>query len=267
MKKTLGYAFLLAGMIPLLANAHVGYGSRNFGTFGDIDAISTIPHQATTGNYGWIDGTDSDYGDSHNLRAYRFTLDEPATVSLTFRQAASQVIDHHGNVSTSQLGLIPAFSLYQGVAHIAPQRADYDGADISRASRPDYTEGSFRALTDWSIGNDPGNLNGMHIPASLSFFKYIGHASDGTSFDSDGMPDHMVSKTFSNLAAGDYSVFVGGSDYLAQNIANPNLLSKYGVTGTLVAGAVPEPETYAMLLAGLGLMGAIVKKRNGSYGK
>jgi hypothetical protein len=33
------------------------------------------------------------------------------------------------------------------------------------------------------------------------------------------------------------------------------------VTGTLVAGVVPEPETYSMLLAGLGLMGAIVRRR------
>jgi hypothetical protein len=54
---------------------------------------------------------------------------------------------------------------------------------------------------------------------------------------------------------------VGGSDYLAQDIANPHLLDKYGVTGTFVAGVVPEPETYAMLLAGLGLMGTIVHRR------
>ena len=48
---------------------------------------------------------------------------------------------------------------------------------------------------------------------------------------------------------------------MAQDISNPNLLSKYGVTGTLIAGVVPEPETYTMLLAGLGLMGAIIRRR------
>jgi PEP-CTERM motif len=31
-----------------------------------------------------------------------------------------------------------------------------------------------------------------------------------------------------------------------------------------IAGAVPEPETYAMLLAGLGLMGAVVRRRRKS---
>jgi hypothetical protein len=54
---------------------------------------------------------------------------------------------------------------------------------------------------------------------------------------------------------------MGGSDYLAQDISNPNLLSKYGVSGTLVADVVPEPETYTMFLAGLGLMSAIVRRR------
>ena len=265
MKKTLEYALLLAGMTSVPAMAHVGYTGRSFGTFGDTFAMSTLSNQAATGNYGWIDGTDADYGDSHKLRAYRFTLLEPTDVKLSFGEATSQVTDHLGNVSTSQLGLTPGFSLYQGLAHLAPQPADYDGADLSQASRPDYAEGSFRALTDWSIGNDQGDLNGMTVPASLSFFKYIGHAYDGAGHGSDGLADGKVSHTFMNLAAGDYSVFVGGADYLAQDIANPDLQSQYGVTGTLVAGVVPESETYAMLLAGLGLMGAIVRRRHGSH--
>lgn len=266
MKKIFEYALLLTGMASVPAMAHVGYTGRNFGTFGDAFAVSTLSNQAATGNYGWADGTDADYGDSHKLRAFRFTLLEPTDVKLSFQEATSQVTDHHGNVSTSQLGLTPGFSLYQGLAHLAPQPADYDGADLSQASRPDYTEGAFRALTDWSIGNDPGDLNGMAIPASLSFFKYIGHAFDGAGHGSDGVADGKVSHTFMNLAAGDYSVFVGGADYLAQDTANPDLLSQYGVTGTLVAGVVPELETHAMLLAGLVLMGAIIRRRNGDRG-
>jgi hypothetical protein len=122
-----------------------------------------------------------------------------------------------------------------------------------RQTGPLTPEGAFRALNDWKIGNDPDTVNG--IPASLSFFKYVGHAYDGIGSGSDGIADGKVSHTFTDLAAGDYSVFMGGSDYLAQSSSNPNLLSKYGVTGTLTAGVVPEPETYAMLLAGLGVIG------------
>ena len=263
MKKNLGYALLLAGMTSIPAMAHVGYTGRNFGTFDGTSAMSTLSGQGVTGNYGWIDGTDADYGDAHKTRAYRFTLINPGNVTLTFQQATSQVTDHSGNTSTAELGLIPGFSLYQGLAHLAAMGGDYDSSAISKAHRPAGTEGAFRALDDIKIGNDADVVNG--IPASLSFLKHIGHAYDGTATGSvsgfDGVADGRISHTFTNLAAGDYSVFVGGSDYLAQEITNPNILTKYGVTGTLVAGVVPEPETYSMLLAGLGLMGAIVRRR------
>lgn len=273
MKKTLRYALFLAGMTSVPVMAHVGYTGRNFGTFDGTSASATLSGQGVTGNYGWIDGTDADYGDAHRTLAYRFTLLHPTDVTLTFQQSTSQVTDHSGNTSTAQLGVTPGFSLYQGLAHLAPMNADYDSSAISKAHRPGDTEGAFRALNDIKIGNDPDDVNG--VPASLSFFKYIGHAYDGAETrsvsDFDGTADGKVSHTFSNLAAGDYSVFVGGSDYLAQEISNPNILTKYGVTGTLEVGVVPEPETHAMLLAGLGLMGAIVRRResksssNGSY--
>jgi hypothetical protein len=37
---------------------------------------------------------------------------------------------------------------------------------------------------------------------------------------------------------------------------------QYNVGGTKIAAAVPEPETFAMLLAGLGLIGALTRRRN-----
>jgi hypothetical protein len=37
--------------------------------------------------------------------------------------------------------------------------------------------------------------------------------------------------------------------------------SEGGIYAGAIAAAVPEPETYAMLLAGLGLMGAVVRRR------
>ncbi|MBA2660548.1 MAG: PEP-CTERM sorting domain-containing protein [Nitrosospira sp.] len=257
MKKILKYALLLAGMTSLPAIAHVGYSGRNFGTFDDTYATSTRSEQVVTGNYGWIDGTDADYGDAHKTLAYRFTLLNPTDVTLSFE---SQVFTPATAGAAPVLGvLLPGFSLYQGLAHVAPMGADYDSSDISKAYRPENTEGAFRALNDWKIGNAPDTVNGL--PAALSFFKFIGNAYDGTGFGSDGVADGKVSHTFMHLGAGDYSVFLGGSDYLAQDISNPHLLDKYGVTGTLVAGVVPEPETYAMLLAGLGLMGAITRRR------
>ncbi len=57
--------------------------------------------------------------------------------------------------------------------------------------------------------------------------------------------------SFANMAAGTYTLLV-------------SLNSKsftHGWGGSLVAAPVPEPQTVAMLLAGLGLMGAVAARR------
>jgi hypothetical protein len=57
---------------------------------------------------------------------------------------------------------------------------------------------------------------------------------------------------FSALSPGDYEFTVFGT--------KPND-SSYRFLGSISVTPVPEPETYAMLLAGLGLMGAIARRR------
>ena len=62
--------------------------------------------------------------------------------------------------------------------------------------------------------------------------------------------------SFQNVAAGDYLVKASG--FLSGSAQIPNLAfvgANYSVT------AVPEPEAFAMLLAGLGLVGTIARRR------
>ncbi len=62
---------------------------------------------------------------------------------------------------------------------------------------------------------------------------------------------HTASLVFNDLAAGWYAVYVGGTDHASAG-------GEYNLTVT----AVPEPETYAMLLVGLGLVGWRMKKQH-----
>jgi hypothetical protein len=86
-------------------------------------------------------------------------------------------------------------------------------------------------------------------------------------------------------AAGGFEITAGGVGFAALNLANSaslttgiytiNLMTGAatlngtynGTLSGLTVSAVPEPETYAMLLAGLGLMGAAIRRRREQAGE
>lgn len=226
--------------------AHLSYTGRNFGTFSGLEMQTmTITGQTIIGNYGWADGTDADYGDSHKVRIFRFTLENTALITITAQGST--------NADTVLGGLFPAFSIYSGLAH-TPPNLDHDGSALSLyylSTLPaPAKEGTFEALDTWQLGNDAG----MTLE-DLTTFTYQAHAADGTSANygtapgvhGDGTLDGTVTGTFL-LGPGDYSVFVGGADYAAQNLPNPD--ANYGVTTTVSAAPVPEPTALSALAIG-----------------
>lgn len=238
---------LLWAALPA-GRAHITYSGRNFGTFVGGESPVTISGQTVSSNFGWVDAADGNYGDSHRTRAYRFTLLTPASVTVAF---------------TGATGFFPGFSLFSGLAHVAPSLADHDATAISQAYLAGLGggpyDGSLNALGNWAIGNDDDTVNS--IPASLSYLTYVGYAADGqaTSYGSgpalvtDGVADNFVSGTFV-LAAGDYSIFVGGQDYSARgpitlglNSLNGSSYTTFGVTAQLTVLAVPEPATMSLV--------------------
>ena len=93
-----------------------------------------------------------------------------------------------------------------------------------------------------------------------------GNYSEATSINAAGQ---VVGA--SNKAAGADHAFIAGPNGVGMTDLN-SLVSLPGVTFTgardinnhgqiLVTGVVPEPETYALLLAGLGLVGAMARRR------
>ncbi len=234
------------------ANAHISYTGRNFGTFSGGEAPVTILDKVIAGNWAWADGTDADYGPSEYVRAYRFTLTYDARVTFDVSATTS---------GGSVLGdLLPGFSLYQGLAHVAPALLDHDTNLVSqqwRDSQPGVPkEGNFRALGDWKIGNDTGTT-----PADLSSFSFKGYAVDGTSANfgaapgivGDGLADGHVVATF-DIPAGDYTLFIGGANYASQV---PGDTVGRGVNVTLTV--IPEPAAAGLLLTGMA--GLLLRRR------
>ena len=103
--------------------------------------------------------------------------------------------------------------------------------------------------------------------------------SDDNPFVAAGQTYYDAGMTFANLAAGNYRVTVAPYD----NFANGTLFSQGfqfdsqpiashgrgtffrvnidGVDSASPVSPVPEPATYAMLLAGLGLMAGVARRR------
>lgn len=250
----------LAALVTLAgsaAQAHVTY--ADFGSFSGLStASSTISNAVATGNFGWADAADADWGDSHKGKWFSFTLQNAATVTVSVGAKADAT-------TTSIGGFIPAFSLYEG---LAPTTVDptnptvvyksYDTSSTTTAYRATLgvtTEGAWNALGDFQIGNDYGDIAAL---------RYRGYAADGVGAvgngQGDGLADNFVTRSFT-LAAGSYTVLVGGGDYAAQLASNPNLTAKYGLTATLDVSAVPEPATASLLLAGALALAAVARQR------
>jgi hypothetical protein len=108
------------------------------------------------------------------------------------------------------------------------------------------------------------DLSGYFTAATdVSFGPSLNLTLDSVSFTSGtvgSLIDSDLSATgfsFHNVAAGDYVVTASGT--LANNGQMHNTAF---VRANYEVSAVPEPETFAMLLAGLGLMGAIARRRS-----
>jgi len=85
----------------------------------------------------------------------------------------------------------------------------------------------------------------------LTAYLYNGFGAVGTALGSQGPSDYLSMSGI--LAAGSYSLMITGTG---------NGQNGYGLyTYTAFAQAVPEPESYAMFLAGLGLMGFVAARR------
>jgi hypothetical protein len=274
------------------ALAHISYTGRNFGTL-IIGTDFSNNTQTISSGFGWADATDADWGDSHRFRYFRFTLANPLTADQSVRITAERNLLGTGPNGT----FLPAFSLFLGLAQRAnnegvqqgsiyrTEALAHDGAALSSQSLVDQfgsgngsglggsgKEGSFRSLGNWSIGNDPtyntagDPASGILIAARLANFSYIGHAADGTSANfgnaasivGDGTADGFVTANFSSLAAGDYSLFVGGANYALQT-TEASTLPTYGVNVTV--GLVPEPSSASLILGSAALLGLLRRRQ------
>jgi len=247
------FLFLFSNSHDVLAHISVG-GDRNFGV---IDGGSfTNAARTVRSSYGWAAATDQTWGDSHRTTQFKFTLESVQSVTITVSRR-----DVDGQTGAADF-FLPAFSVFQTPQFLTSTHDTGTASLAYLASTGEPTkDGAFRALAPWEIYQDNVSAGRMHFDA------FIGHAADGTvanygsapGINGDGVADGFVSFTFSNLAAGDYYIFVGGANYFpsAGELAADGYGLTYGITVSI--STIPEPT--ALLLLGAGLVSLTAARR------
>jgi len=220
------------------------------------------------------------------VKIYKSTLTAFAAFafSVISTHASAYVWTSDTNTSSSFEGVVnvtfdnplaPLSSVVDYTVGVATynQGAIYNASSPNITAAPSGSSGNF-----WSVGIFPSEQTGPGVVSFSTGVRYYGFLW--------GSSDWYNSVTF-NLAGGDTaSVTLTGSDvpsgtgdqsvarylnFFAQGnevITSVSFSSRdnafetdnhaYSVT------AVPEPQTYAMMLAGLGLIGSIARRRNKS---
>ena len=128
---------------------------------------------------------------------------------------------------------------------------------------------AFSDIFTFDISQNTTSFSVVDVPLSVGGLNYDGILT-GLSLFSAGANGIVGGGDDTLLQS---SISTGGGNSLTLNYDQPLSGASFitvtglsnGTAGAIYAGAVaaiPEPETYAMLLAGLGLMGAVVRRRS-----
>lgn len=141
-----------------------------------------------------------------------------------------------------QSGRVSSYALYK-----APQ--EYNESNVVYQSVQQF-EGSARNERidqPQSLGNWNGELSfSIVVPTNEDI-------SLSSNFEASSFCDHALSCTSSNDSSHSF--------YLGLNAVGGALVSENGYGYTLGVSAVPEPASYGMLLAGLGLLGVAARRK------
>lgn len=264
-------AAFVAAATPL--SAHILYTGRDFGVFTPGSSTNSVTYSSNriSSNFGWADGTDANFGDSHKLLPFRFSLLSTGLVTLQIQGASFR----SGVLNIAAMAN-PGFSIFKGIAHLPPLAEDHDTSGISTAYMNETYgagnwEGCFNALGNWKMGSDDGTQY-----SDLTSFIYAGNAADGTpanyglgtsiitrsngttqtndTIHGDGLADGVITGTFA-LDAGEYTILVGGATYSGTSTAS------FGFNATLSVVAIPEPSIYGLLGSGIAVLVVAYRRR------
>lgn len=126
----------------------------------------------------------------------------------------------------------------------------------------DFLSGSLLSPSDTISFDDFLNpLGPGQYDVQLTFMEIGGAGNDPIINEAISLNGQAITMTTSRAFATQVISAPSSPAAFVLNISGTPTTSFAGYHGSITVTAVPEPESYAMLLAGLGLMGAVARRR------
>lgn len=193
----------------------------------------------------WHDGSTvaglQEYGGSGGFKTYNLTTDP--TRQNAFLSFCVDIFHSFGFVVRSEDTLQPATIISAKAAEDLGKLYTNHGADVESKSSSGTNQSAFQ-LAVWEIVNEGASSYNL---------------SQGN-FSATGTGSSLAQTWLNELST------TSASQYVANIWTVQSMLSGNGYAQDLVVFApVPEPQTYAMMLIGLGLLGLSIRRKNQNF--
>jgi hypothetical protein len=135
--------------------------------------------------------------------------------------------------------------------------ADHGGGMFQAEKIMTWTGGSFSDNLTFSTGAASNVSVVVKAWGGYTLTSFSGNLNGGTPSSTTGVSNPQISLAATSTAATSYTLSLTG-------LGGASAEGTYNVFvyASPVVASVPEPETYAMLLTGLGIIGAVARRRS-----
>lgn len=245
-----------------LSTLTIGACALAFSTFVSAAAASTVTVTTLDGSQGWYNpaGENADGGSGSITNV---PIDGDGSLAVTGGRSRVVLGSLYGPGVISNLGTVSQFTDLSFSYEIDPSSTNNYAPKYSPALALTFLNGSKRDQLIYEAAYQPGGYPAVGAIGTLN----VSNANSLFYLNSEGNPNHTMTLSDWSATLGSYivgGVYIGvgggaGSGYLAHV---DDVIAKGTKYNFEVGGAaVPEPATWAMMLAGFGGIGAAIRRR------
>ncbi len=233
---------------PIAATATIDWSKLQLSVTGINDTVPKVTFSGQNTSLSSYGSSPGQYeNDSKSINNWTDTKGANADAGTTYANALASALNFSGDANAMQSGSASS-------SGTRTEKFTFDGPGVLTVTVP-YTislSGETSNYCYWCYNYDHASVSG-----SASFNSYVDNGSSSTYSNSSFSLHNYYGTPPSQSQSGTlvFGIFASGA-------GNGSLNVNFDLSAHSPVSSVPEPESYAMLLAGLGLMGAMVRRRS-----